>query len=53
MHGAVSLEISGYFEPDEVAQRYELLCASVLAPFLAHSAVTHGDVTHGDVSQGA
>ncbi|MFI7223553.1 TetR/AcrR family transcriptional regulator [Nonomuraea angiospora] len=47
MHGAVSLEISGYFEPDEVARRYELLCASVLAPFLAHSAVIHGDVSQG------
>ncbi|MFI6731995.1 TetR/AcrR family transcriptional regulator [Nonomuraea sp. NPDC050451] len=38
IHGAVSLEISGYFEPDEVAQRYRLLCDSVLAPFLAEGA---------------
>ncbi|MFI7124384.1 TetR/AcrR family transcriptional regulator [Nonomuraea sp. NPDC050153] len=36
MHGAVSLEISGYFDPDEAAQRYRLLCDSVLTPFLTH-----------------
>ncbi|MGW0482187.1 TetR/AcrR family transcriptional regulator [Nonomuraea sp. NPDC003214] len=36
MHGAVSLEISGYFEPEEAEARYRLLCASVLHPFLTH-----------------
>lgn len=34
IHGAVSLEISCYFEGDVAAQRYRLLCASLLAPFL-------------------
>jgi AcrR family transcriptional regulator len=35
MHGAVSLEISGYFDQVEAERRYELLCSSVLTPFLA------------------
>lgn len=34
MHGAVSLEISGFFDPAEAEQRYRLLMASVLCPFL-------------------
>ncbi|MGW4799208.1 TetR/AcrR family transcriptional regulator [Nonomuraea sp. NPDC004297] len=34
VHGAVSLEISGYFETDEAEPRFRLLCASVLTPFL-------------------
>ncbi|NRQ40202.1 TetR/AcrR family transcriptional regulator [Nonomuraea sp. NN258] len=34
MHGAVSLELSGFFVPAEGEQRYELLCSSVLSPFL-------------------
>lgn len=36
VHGAVSLEISGFFEEEEAEQRYRLLCTSVLTPFLAH-----------------
>ncbi|KAB8189987.1 TetR family transcriptional regulator [Nonomuraea phyllanthi] len=36
MHGAVSLEITGYFKAEEAARRYRLLCDSVLAPFLVH-----------------
>ncbi|SEG82885.1 DNA-binding transcriptional regulator, AcrR family [Nonomuraea solani] len=35
MHGAVSLEISGFFDQDVAARRYRLLCTSVLSPFLA------------------
>ncbi|MFI6630425.1 TetR/AcrR family transcriptional regulator [Nonomuraea fuscirosea] len=35
MHGAVSLEISDFFDQGEAEQRYRLLCASVLTPFLA------------------
>ncbi|MEV4178115.1 TetR/AcrR family transcriptional regulator [Nonomuraea sp. NPDC049709] len=35
MHGAVSLEISGYFDRAEAERRYRLLCTSVLTPFLA------------------
>lgn len=35
MHGAVSLEISGYFDQAEAERRYRLLCASVLTPFQA------------------
>ncbi|WP_053175730.1 TetR/AcrR family transcriptional regulator [Nonomuraea sp. SBT364] len=35
MHGAVSLEISGYFEPEEAEARFRLLWTSVLHPFLA------------------
>lgn len=34
VHGAVSLEISGYFGAAEAAQRYDLLCRSVISPFL-------------------
>jgi len=34
IHGAVSLEISGFFDRAEAAQRYRLLYASVLTPFL-------------------
>ncbi|MEU0571021.1 TetR/AcrR family transcriptional regulator [Nonomuraea sp. NPDC005983] len=34
MHGAVSLEISGYFDEPMSSQRYRLLCDSVLTPFL-------------------
>ncbi|MFC4007441.1 TetR/AcrR family transcriptional regulator [Nonomuraea purpurea] len=35
VHGAVSLEISGYFDKAEAAARYRLLHTSVLTPFLA------------------
>jgi len=34
MHGAVSLELAGFFDRAEGEQRYRLLCASVLSPFL-------------------
>ncbi|MFG1701996.1 TetR/AcrR family transcriptional regulator [Nonomuraea sp. M3C6] len=34
MHGAVSLEISCYFDRAEGTSRYRLLCSSVLTPFL-------------------
>ncbi|WP_336204965.1 TetR/AcrR family transcriptional regulator [Nonomuraea sp. LPB2021202275-12-8] len=34
MHGAVSLELSGYFDRAEAERRYRLLCSSVLKPFL-------------------
>ncbi|SDI11371.1 TetR/AcrR family transcriptional regulator [Nonomuraea jiangxiensis] len=34
VHGAVSLEISGYFEGEEAERRYRLLASSVLTPFL-------------------
>ncbi|MGN9780306.1 TetR/AcrR family transcriptional regulator [Nonomuraea sp. ZG12] len=36
MHGAVSLELAGYFDRAEAEQRYRLLCDSVLSPFLTH-----------------
>ncbi len=36
MHGAVSLELAGYFDRAEGEQRYRLLCASVLSSFLTH-----------------
>ncbi|MGW0802799.1 TetR/AcrR family transcriptional regulator [Nonomuraea sp. NPDC002799] len=35
VHGAVSLEISGYFVQAGAAERYRLLYTSVLTPFLA------------------
>ncbi|MFG1944424.1 TetR/AcrR family transcriptional regulator [Nonomuraea sp. NPDC048826] len=35
MHGAVSLEISGFFDRAEAERRYRLLWTSVLHPFLA------------------
>ncbi|TYB54212.1 TetR/AcrR family transcriptional regulator [Nonomuraea sp. PA05] len=34
VHGAVSLEISGFFDRDAAERRYRLLCTSVLTPFL-------------------
>ncbi|MEO3867268.1 TetR/AcrR family transcriptional regulator [Nonomuraea sp. B12E4] len=34
VHGAVSLENSGYFEGDEAERRFRLLSSSVLTPFL-------------------
>jgi len=34
MHGAVSLELSGYFDRAEAERRYRLLWSSVLHPFL-------------------
>ncbi|MEU6724157.1 TetR/AcrR family transcriptional regulator [Nonomuraea wenchangensis] len=34
VHGAVSLEITGFFAPPESARRYRALYAAVLAPFL-------------------
>ncbi|RSN15748.1 TetR/AcrR family transcriptional regulator [Nonomuraea sp. WAC 01424] len=34
IHGAVSLEISGFFDRAEAGRRYRLLCTSVLTPFL-------------------
>ncbi|MEV4554280.1 TetR/AcrR family transcriptional regulator [Nonomuraea wenchangensis] len=34
IHGAVSLEITGFFAPPESARRYRALYAAVLAPFL-------------------
>ncbi|MEU4510255.1 TetR/AcrR family transcriptional regulator [Nonomuraea wenchangensis] len=34
VHGAVSLEITGFFAAPEAAQRYRALYAAVLAPFL-------------------
>jgi hypothetical protein len=36
MHGAVSLELTGYFDRAEGEQRYRLLCDSVLSSFLTH-----------------
>ncbi|AQZ64695.1 Transcriptional regulator, TetR family [[Actinomadura] parvosata subsp. kistnae] len=35
VHGAVGLEISGFFDRDVAGRRYRLLCVSVLTPFLA------------------
>ncbi|GAB2905579.1 TetR/AcrR family transcriptional regulator [Nonomuraea fastidiosa] len=34
VHGAVSLEISSYFEEADTSARYRLLCTSVLTPFM-------------------
>jgi AcrR family transcriptional regulator len=34
VHGAVSLELSGYFDSGVGERRFDLLCASVLHPFL-------------------
>lgn len=34
VHGAVSLEISGFFDPAEAERRYRALCSSVLTPYL-------------------
>lgn len=34
VHGAVSLEISGYFGAAEASSRYDKLCVSVITPFL-------------------
>ncbi|MGN9839313.1 TetR/AcrR family transcriptional regulator [Nonomuraea sp. H19] len=34
VHGAVSLEITGFYQSPEAAQRYRALCASVLTTFL-------------------
>jgi AcrR family transcriptional regulator len=34
VHGAVSLEIAGFFGEAEAAQRYRALCSSMLAPYL-------------------
>ncbi|WP_327583047.1 TetR/AcrR family transcriptional regulator [Nonomuraea sp. NBC_00507] len=34
VHGAVSLEISGFFHEPEATRRYRALCSSVLSPFL-------------------
>ncbi|UBU17047.1 TetR/AcrR family transcriptional regulator [Nonomuraea gerenzanensis] len=36
VHGAVGLEISGFFDRDVAERRYRLLCTSVLTPFLAY-----------------
>ncbi|MEV0820535.1 TetR/AcrR family transcriptional regulator [Nonomuraea rubra] len=35
VHGAVGLEISGFFDREVAGRRFRLLCVSVLTPFLA------------------
>jgi AcrR family transcriptional regulator len=41
MHGAVSLELSGFFDHAEAERRYRLLWTSVLHPFLPPDSALH------------
>ncbi|MEV0384820.1 TetR/AcrR family transcriptional regulator [Nonomuraea sp. NPDC050643] len=50
IHGAVSLEISCFFDEDVAARRYRLLCTSVLTPFLAARSATDEATDERDMS---